>query len=142
MTLPPKDIDRLADALLTIRGRTQAWTDGAYTIFSIKTGGFVQFMSSADGTEYLCEIASHKYGQEPEKYLTSAAVDVLEGSGFLWPTDEQNFIRWFPIAGPDDCRALAELSLGLLAKVFGYNGEQQLKVKTVLPGPNIPADAG
>lgn len=99
-------------------------------------------MSSADDTEYLCEIASHKYGREREKYLTPAAVDVIEGSGFLWPAGEQNFIRWLSITGPDDCRALAELSLALLAKVFGYTGEQQLKVKTVLPGPNIRADAG
>ena len=130
---PSTDVDRLANALLTIRGQTRAWTDGAYTIFSIDTGGFVQFMSSADGTEYLCEIASHKYGPERERYLTSAAVDFIEGSGFFWPTGEQNFLRWFPIAGSNDCRALAELSLGLLGKVFGYRGRQRLQVKTVVP---------
>jgi hypothetical protein len=114
-------------------GQTQAWTDGAYAIFSINTGGFVQFMSGSDGTEYLCEIASRKYSREREKHLTSTAVDVIEGSGFLWLTGEQNFIRWFHIIGPDDCRVLAELSLGLLAKVFGYTGEQHLNVETVMP---------
>lgn len=130
---PAAETDRLAGDLLKIRGRTRAWTDGAYTIFSIEGAGFVQFMSDTDGDEYLCEIASHKFVPERAKYLTASAIDIIEGSGFLWPNGRENFLRWFPVTRPDDCRRLAELSLGLLAKVFGHAAGNALAIKTVLP---------
>jgi hypothetical protein len=130
---PAAEIDRLGQALLKIRGRTRAWAQGAYTIFSIKTVGYIQFMSSTDGNEYLCEFASHKYRSDRVRFLTAPAVDVIEGSGFLWPTGKENFLRWFRVTGPDDCRKLAELSLGLLAKIFSHEAEGLLKVQAVLP---------
>jgi len=115
----PEEVAGLAEPLQAIQARSKSWGDGAYAIFELKRGGYVQFMSSPDGKEYLLEIASHKYQKKVGDLLTAEVVDLIERAGFVWPNGESNFLRWFSASSAKDIEAMAELALTLLYRIFG-----------------------
>lgn len=127
------EIETFAASLRTIRGRSRSWTNGAFTIFELPDGLYVQFMSSPDGSEYLMEISSHNYVDNVDKYLRSDAIEVIEAAGFEWPNGAGNFLRWFNISSEGDILALAELTLAILASLFGCRTVQGVIVKTHVP---------
>ena len=127
------DIAELIGSLQSSVGKSRSWTDGAFAIFELERGGFVQFMSSPDGTEYLCEISSHKYNDAVDRTLTAEVVDLIEKAGFVWPNGTNNFLRWFNVSSEEDIRALAELALAVLSSIFGHRQGQNLTVKTHVP---------
>ena len=133
-TFAASEVELLADALRSILGKSISWTDGAYAIFELKCEGYVQFMSSPDGTEFLCEINSHKYGPGVNKFLTADAVDLIETAGFVWPTSKSNFLRWFTISTDEDIRRTAEIALAILSGVFRHRKGQKVLVKMHIPG--------
>lgn len=128
------ELQRVQEALRDIRGRTsEPAADGsAYAIFETDRG-YVQFMSNADGTEFLSEILSHKYDTATEVLLTGEVVDLITGSGFQWPRARQNFVRWFVVNGNSDMTRLAQFALGILHAVFGFYPGELLTVQTHIP---------
>lgn len=130
---PAEYIAELTTPLQSIQAKTRSWDEGAYTIFNIKRGGYVQFMSSPDGKEYLIEISSHKYDEKINDLLTSNVVEMIEKAGFVWPSGQSNFLRWFNISSPDDIRAMAEITLAILARMFRFRKMGSLKVITNIP---------
>ncbi len=127
-------IENVEAALLEIKGKSKSWTDGAYTIFDTPEDVFVQLMSSVDGNEYLIEIASHQYVPEVEPYLTDDVVSLIEGAGFVWPSEKDNFLRYLICSSQSDCKMFAELTLGLLGQIFGFTNDKYLKIMTSIPG--------
>lgn len=79
------------------------------------------------------EIISQKCRPDLGDLLDTAAVDAIEGTGFLWPRPTANFLRWFQISTPEDCLALAELTLALLARVYRHRTGRPVKVTVRLP---------
>jgi hypothetical protein len=90
-------------------------------------------MSSPDGSEYLCEISSHKYLPAVNRYLSEDAVEVIDRAGFAWPRKRANFLRWFKVSSEDDIQAMAEFGLAILARVFKHGSGQALEVKWHIP---------
>ncbi len=133
------EIADLADHLRDIRGRTLDDTNGAYAIFAAPSQGYVQFMSNPDGTEYLCEVASHKYWQRGEHFQTAQAVDLIDKAGFLWPYGKANFRRWFPVESRADCDGLAAMALAILYVMFRLRPGQGLDVDVNLPPKKRPS---
>jgi hypothetical protein len=131
------EIELLAEPLRDIRGKSVNGQNGAYAIFEAKSRGYVQFMSSPDGTEYLCEIGSHKYLRELEKFQTAQAVKLIGEAGFLWPYGQANFIRMFPVKLPSDCERLAEIAMAILDNMFRHRQGHPLKIIV-----HIPAEKG
>lgn len=115
-----EDVEMLAKPLQSIHAKSKSWSNGAYAIFQLKPGGYVQFMSSPDGSEYLIEISSHKYQNRINKFLTSDAASLIDEAGFVWPTAKSNFRRWLDVSSPDDFQSMAEIALAILARVFGH----------------------
>jgi hypothetical protein len=127
------EIAGLRAALQRIRGRSRSWTDGAYAIFQVAGGPYVQFMSSPDGTEYLIELASHRYLEAVHPFLTAEAVDLIERAGFVWPTAKANFIRWATVASDADVGKLADFALALLVRVFRHRTRDYVDIRTHVP---------
>ena len=128
------DFSKFVVPLQLIRGKSRSWSNGAYAIFGLDRGGFVQFMSSPDGgQEYLFEIISHKYNGTVNEFLTANAVTLIERAGFVWPIGRNNFLRWFNAVSEDDITAMAELSLVVLSRVFGYRFPSPIKITTHVP---------
>lgn len=135
-TFEPEEIKELRDPLEAIRGNSRSWADAAYAIFSTENGAYVQFMSSPDDEEYLVEVSSHEYRPDLDLFLTDDAVDLLDKTGFVWPTGKRNFLRWFSVTSSEDVQQMAELALGILARVFGHSGESSVNVRVRVPGRN------
>jgi hypothetical protein len=53
-----EEVEMLAAPLQSIHAKSESWSAGAYTIFQVKHGGYVQFMSSPDGSEYVASTSS------------------------------------------------------------------------------------
>ena len=121
-------IEYLSGYLKSIQGKSRSWTDGAYAIFEVSRGRYVQFLSSPDGTEYLMEISSHRYVESVNNSLSADAVVLLEKVGSIWPTERTNYFRWFKVSNSEDLLAMAELALAMLAGIFGYRHGQGIKV--------------
>lgn len=119
--------------LQSIQAKSRSWSNGAYAIFELKRGGYVQLMSSPDGNEYLLEINSHKYDENVNDLLSADAVDLIEKSGFVWPTQKSNFLRWFNVSSPEDIQAIAEVALAILARVFRHRKGDRVMIKTHIP---------
>lgn len=134
---PTAQIDALTRALRDIRGKSLRPGQGAFAIFSTTTGGYIQFMSSLDGREYVCEIASHKFTPEYEKFLTERAVVQIERAGFVWPRERGNFVRWLPCSSPGACRTMAGFALECLSTIFRHRPLHAVGVKV-----HIPTDDG
>lgn len=126
-------IERFAEPLRLIRAKSRSWSDGAFTAFVVESGCYVQFMSSPDGNEYLCEISSHKYVDGVDDFLTAEAVDVIESAGFVWPTGNDNFLRWFTVSSDEQLVTMAELALAILERVFRHRAGQAVKIETHIP---------
>lgn len=129
----PEVLTQLVAPLQSIQAKSVSWSDGAYAIFELKRGGYVQFMSSPDGNEYLLEICSHKYWEEMNDFLTADVVDLIEKAGFVWPTKKSNFLRWFSISSQDDIQEMAEIALAILSRVFKYRKGWRIMVNTHIP---------
>ena len=121
-------IDMLSAALLEIRGKSIGPGNGAYVIFSLPNGGYIQFMDVGPGTGLLVEIGSHKFNPDIDRFLTEPAVTLIEQAGFLWPRGQANFQRRFPFADNQSHRTVAAFALHCLARVYRYR-------------PGLPADA-
>ena len=132
-TFGPDESAELAESLQAIQAKSKSWSNGAYAIFELKRGGYVQFMSSPDGKEYLLEIASHKYQKAVGDLLTAEVVDLIERAGFVWPNGTSNFLRWFSVSSAKDIEAMADLALALLSRVFGLQKGGSVMVKTHIP---------
>jgi len=133
IVVPTEMMNEVCSALQTIKGRSRSWTKGAYAIFENPSGDYVQAMSSPDGTEYLVEIASHKYVSSLNDRLTDDVVDFIEKAGFVWPDGRTNFHRWFTISENDDLLRLAKLLMLAMSKIFGDFEWSELEVKTHVP---------
>jgi len=133
IVVPTEVMDEVCNALQTIKGRSRSWTSGAYAIFESLSGGYVQAMSSPDGTEYLVEIASHKYVSSLNERLTDEVVDFIEKAGFVWPEGRSNFHRWLTISENDDLPEIAKLLMVAMTKIFGRFEWGELEVKTHVP---------
>ena len=133
LTFGAKSIAELNGPLRSIQGKSRSWSNGAFAIFELDRGGYVQFMSSPDGKEYLCEISSHKYEKWVNEFLTAPAVDLIEKAGFVWPNSEANFLRWFNISSEEDIQAMAEVALAILSGIFGHRPGRRVVVKTHIP---------
>jgi hypothetical protein len=133
IVVPPEVVDEVCSALQTIKGRSRSWTQGAYAIFENPSGDYVQAMSSPDGTEYLVEIASHKYVSSLNERLTDEVVDFIEKAGFVWPDGRMNFHRWLTISENDDLPKVAELLMVAMTKIFAHFEWGELDVKTHVP---------
>jgi hypothetical protein len=123
----------LTAPLRSIQAKSRSWRKVAFAIFEVDGAGYVQFMSSPDGTEYLCEICSHKYAKSVNNFLTATAVDLIERAGFVWPNAKANFDRWFNIFSEKDIQAMAEVALAILSGIFGYRKGHRLAVRTHIP---------
>jgi hypothetical protein len=128
-----EDIAMLAAPLHSIQAKSISWRNGAYAIFELEGSGYLQFMSSPDGKEYLLEINSHKYGSTIHALLSEDTVNLIESAGFVWPTGTANFLRWFNVSSPDDIDAMAELGLAILTRMFGYRKSRTVIVQTHIP---------
>lgn len=126
-------IAKLTTPLQSIQAKSRSWSNGAYAIFELERGGYVQFMSSPDGKEYLLEINSHKYNENVNDFLSADVVNLIEKAGFVWPTKNSNFLRWFNISSPEDIQAMAEVALAILARVFRYRKGGRVMIKTHIP---------
>lgn len=129
-------VDELAEcrqAIASIIGRSLSDTNGAFTIFELERGPYVQFLASPDGKELFMEISSHHYVDSVSAYLTASMVDLLDGAGILWPIGEQNFRRWFSATDPKSVTLIAELSLGILHTFFNHQSGDELEIKTHIP---------
>jgi hypothetical protein len=131
--MSPLGVADMMDALESILGKSKSWQNGAYVIAQTDPDRYVQFMSSPDGTEILFEIVSHKYQPNVEEHLTAEAVDVIERSGFVWPTRTANFRRWCNVGSPEDLQVIAELALAVLARVFGIVSDDALTLSVHIP---------
>jgi hypothetical protein len=129
------DIDAVTQHLAAIWGKSQSWTRGAYVIFKTPRGGYVQYMCSPDAQEYLCEIQSYKYWIQAGEYLDADAVDFIEKAGFVWPTQQANFLRWFKVTSSANIRGIAEFTLAALSSLFHCASVGEVEVKA-----HIPAD--
>lgn len=129
----PAEVAKVRDALQLIRGRSKSWSDGAYAIFTLKNGTYIQFMSSPDGAEYLLEVASHRYLPRVTEFLTTAAVELIERAGFVWPNKKGNFLRWFNVSSAEDVQTMAELALAIQARVFRRASGENLSIRTHIP---------
>jgi len=131
----PDVVERMAQPLRQIQGRSRSSRNGAFAIFSIENGGFVQFLSSVDGASYACEILSHQFQPHVAEFLESRAVDTIVRAGFEWPQlgSTQNFYRQFAVSGPGDCRVLAEVTLALLARIFRHRPSEPVHVECHVP---------
>lgn len=132
-TFAAEEIASLASPLQAIQAKSESWSNGAFAIFELEQGGYVQFMSSPDGKEYLLEICSHNYDENVSEVLTADAVAIIEWAGFVWPNGMHNFKRWFSISSPEDIRAMAELTLAILAGVFGLREGGCILIDTHIP---------
>jgi len=132
-TFTKEDVDGVTQHLASIHGKSLSWTTGAYVIFKTTHGGFVQYMSSPDGQEYLCEIQSYKYEIEAGEYLDANAVDFIEKAGFVWPTQKANFIRWFKATSSADLQGIAAFTLAALRSLFQCQTVDELEVKSHIP---------
>jgi len=128
-----KDIARLTAPLHQIRAKSRSLTEGAYAIFELQSGPYVQLMSSCDGEEYLFEIRSHKYDKDQHTVLTTDVVDLIEKAGFVWPNGTANYLRWFDVSSPEDIEMLAEVALVMLARIFQHRKGRSLKIETRIP---------
>ena len=129
-------IDELAEcrkAIASIIGRSLSDTNGAFTIFELEHGPYVQFLANPDGTEVFMEISSHQYAEVVSEHLTAAVVDLLDCAGFIWPIGQQNFRRWLSATDPESITLMAELSLGILKTFFGHQSGHALAIKTHIP---------
>ena len=133
IVVPTEALSEACNALQSIKGRSRSWTQGAYAIFENPSGDYVQAMSSPDGTEYLVEIASHKYVSSLSNRLTNEVVDFIEEAGFVWPDGRSNFHRWFAISENDDLLRLAKLLMLAMSKIFGDFEWSELEVMTHVP---------
>lgn len=111
-------IPMIVTPLKTIQAKSKSWSDGAFAIFEVKRRGYVQFMSSPDGKEYLLEISSHKYLGSLNDLLSVDSVTLIENAGFVWPAGKKNFMRWFNISAQNDIYAMAEITLAILVLIF------------------------
>ena len=127
------DIDGVARQLETIHGKSLSWSEGAFLILSVPRRGYIQFMCSPDGSEFLCEIQSHKFVDSDGEYLDSDAVELIERAGFVWPVRKANFQRWFNGETAKDIRDIAEVSLAVLHRLFDCSSAAQLKAKVHIP---------
>ena len=128
-----EEIATISHPLQSIQGKSRSWTKGAFVIFQLANGRFVQFMNSPDGAEYICEISSHKFSDEVDVFLSDHVVDLIDQAGFVWPQGRDNFMRWFGVACKADIVALAELALGILAGAFGHLPKQRVMITTHVP---------
>jgi hypothetical protein len=119
--------------LQSIQGKSRSWSNGAFAIFELPRGGFVQFMSSPDGQEYLMEISSHRYNEDVNARLTADVVALIEKAGFVWPNGKANFLRWFNVSSLQDNQSVAEIALAILARVFGCRKRSRVMVHTHIP---------
>ena len=132
-TYPAHDIAAVAEALQSVRGKTRSWSNGAYAIFELGIGGFVQAFSSPDSLEFMVEIGSHKYDESIHARLDADTVEVIEAAGFYWPNTKDNFRRWFNVSGAEDIKAIAEVTMALLGRVLGYDSSNRLLIHTHIP---------
>jgi hypothetical protein len=133
-TFGKADVAVVAQHLASIQGKSQSWTDGAYLILGMPRGrGFIQFMCSPNGKEYLCEIQSYKYEMRLGEYLDADAVDLIEKAGFVWPTNRANFVRWFKGSSPEESQGIAEFALAAHHSLFRCRSIDQLEVKVHIP---------
>ena len=129
----PDESAVLVESLHAIQAKSKSWGNGAYAIFELKRGGYVQFMSSPDGKEYLLEIASHKYQEKVSDLLSNEVVDLIERAGFVWPNGTSNFLRWFSVSSAKDIEAMADLALALLSRIFGLRSRGSVMVSAHIP---------
>jgi hypothetical protein len=127
------DIAAVAQHLASIQGKSLSWTNGAYVIFQMRRGEFIQFMSSPDTEEYLCEIQSYKFEMSSGEYLDADAVDLIEKAGFVWPTNKANFLRWFKGGSPVDIQEMAAFALAALHNLFHCESADELEVQSHFP---------
>jgi hypothetical protein len=132
-TFTSEDIARLATPLQSIQAKSISWNNGSFAIFALKMGGYIQFMSSPDGTEYLVEISSHKYQEKMNALLTAEAVALIEQAGFVWPTGESNYLRWFNVSSTEDITAIAEVALAIAVRIFGNHTASGIVIDTHIP---------
>ena len=128
-----EEITQIADVLKSIQSKSISWSNGAYVILEKRLGGYVQFMSSPDGNEYLFEIASHKYVDYINGFLTADVVYMIEEAGFIWPFGKQNFKRWFCVSSQEYFVVMAETALAILARIFGLRNTDKLNIKSHIP---------
>jgi hypothetical protein len=126
---PASAIERIAGELQYIKGTSHGLHHRSYCIVE-GTHGFIQFMADPEGSEFLCEIQSHRFAPEIESRLTDSAVSLITGCGFQWPDGQHNFLRWFTVNTDDELHALAGFALGILHLVFEQNPEADLKINT------------
>jgi hypothetical protein len=127
------EIEQLSAPLKHIQAKSKSWSNGAFAIFDLSRCGYIQFMSSPDGKEYLLEISSHKFVPDVDGILTANAVDAIEQSGFVWPAGTSNFLRWFTVSSSEDIVAMSEIALALLAHLFRHRTRRPLAVNTHIP---------
>ncbi len=124
----------VADALWSLHGRSLSPTEGAFAIVEARKSESLYFQCLADpGSNYFVEISSHWYAPAMSSYLTSAAVRLLDDSGFEWPRKLANFKRLFHVASRSDCEDLADFALGALHELFGVHPEAELNLKVHVP---------
>ena len=128
-----KAIAKISTLLQSIQAKSISWSNGAYVILERKQGGYVQFMSSPDGNEFLIEIASHKYEEYMNRFLNVDVIDLIENAGFVWPFGKQNFRRWFSVSSQEDFEVMAETALAILSRIFGLNNASKLIIKSHIP---------
>lgn len=124
-----KVIQRIARQLVLIRGKSLP-DSGSFCVIEGKNG-YVQFMADVgDGKRYWCEIQSHQFVPETEKWLTDSAVSLIVACGFRWPDEEQNFGRYFWVKTDDEVVKLAQFALGILSRIFDQTPRMRLKLET------------
>lgn len=131
-------IARVAQPLCDIRGRSLEAQRGAFAIFAMETGVYVQLLAGRGDMGFLCEVSSHKYVPFMHTRLSEPVVALLEQARFIWPTGEQNFHRRFLAASDQDIVALAELALAMLGRMGGLRPGATLTRKGHIPRERAP----
>jgi hypothetical protein len=134
---PPAQIDVLSAALIDICGKSIGRDKGAYAIFSLVNGGYVQFLDVGLGTAVLAEIGSHKFNPSVAIFLTEPAVTLIECAGFLWPRELANFQRRFSCADTEARRTVAAFAVHCLARVYRHRPGQPIDVQVHIPDAGL-----
>ena len=134
-TFSAAELERVADALRRIRGRSVASNNGASCIVELPNECYVQFLSRVDRPWYWTEVNSHRYTPAVAKFMTEDAVSFLEECNMEWPTRLANFSCSMPVRSDADCDRLAAFALGALQRVFGHSSGVPLKVIVNIPEP-------
>ncbi len=92
---------------------------------------YVQFCVGEARRSLRCEISAHRFSPENARWMTEAAVGLLERCGFRWPKAGQNFAREVVVRTAADFDRLAEFVCGAHHVLWGHQAGCPIEFKVI-----------